>query len=99
MGDKMASTELENKLDQQVVLEGVAKDAKAGAVIETHDNRVVYLRGMKEWPDDFLNESVVVTGTLRRGRIYPGVKVEDGLISQGIKGEQWFLEVEGYEKK
>jgi hypothetical protein len=57
---------------------------------------VVYLRGLREWPDEFLDKRVVVTGTLRRGHVYPQAKTEGGITRQGMRGEQWYVEVEDY---
>lgn len=90
------SIELTKVQDQQVTITGKAVDAKAGAVVTTDRDEVIYLRDLRSWPEEFLDKRVVVEGTLRRGRVYPEVKVVGGLTSQGIKGEQWYLEVESY---
>jgi len=90
------SIELKKTQDQQVTISGMAGDAKAGAVVTTDRNEVIYLRDLRSWPEEFLDKRVMVEGVLRRGRVYPEVKVQGGITSQGIKGEQWYLEVESY---
>lgn len=92
----MNSSELKSALDERVVIEGVANNAKVGAVVITDDEEVVYLAEMKAWPDDVAGKRVVVDGVLHRGQIYPDVEEEDGITSQGLPGEQWYLEVENY---
>jgi len=90
------SIELIKTQDQQVTISGMAGDAKAGAVVTTDRDEVIYLRDLRSWPEEFLDKRVMVEGVLRRGRVYPEVKVQGGITSQGIKGEQWYLEVESY---
>ncbi|MGH9906101.1 MAG: hypothetical protein ACRD8U_11040 [Pyrinomonadaceae bacterium] len=92
----MSSSELEGSLDQRIVIEGVANNAKVGAVVITDDEEVVYVAQMKAWPGDVAGKRVVVDGVLHRGQVYPDVEEENGITSQGLPGEQWFLEVENY---
>lgn len=91
--------DLENAVNHQVTVSAVAHNAKAGAVIMTDCNEVIYIRGLKEWQDAMIGKRVLIDGILRRGRIYPDVKVEAGVSSQGITEEQWFLEGYNYRAK
>lgn len=92
MTDSIELTKVEG---QTLTISGVAGDAKAGAVLTTDRDEVIYLRDLRSWPEELLDQRVTVEGVLRRGRVYPEVK-EGGLTSQGIKGEQWYLEVQSY---
>ena len=94
----MQDYELEKHLDQHLVLRGFALNAKAGAVVMTDSNTVVYVTDLQEWPEDLLNDRVEVKGTLRRGQVYPDIEVENGVSSQGLPGEQFYFEIEGYRK-
>jgi hypothetical protein len=89
--------DLANSLDKHVAISGLAVNAKAGAILTTDREEVIYLTDMRRWPEEFLNHRVVIEGTLRRGQVYPEAKDEDGISSQGISGaEQWYLEVDSY---
>jgi hypothetical protein len=94
----MHDDELEKSLDQQTVLQGFALNAKAGAVIMTDANTVVYVTDLKEWPEDFVNDRVEVKGVLHRGQVYHDVDVEDGVSSQGLPGQQFYIDMEGYRR-
>ena len=83
---------LEASLGQRVSITGVAHNAKAGAVVLTDRDEVVYLQGTTQWEEKLVGKRVVKTGVLRRERVYPDVKTEDGATSQGIPGEQFLLE-------
>ena len=88
------SVDLEKALGQRVSIRGVAHNAKAGAVIVTDRDEVVYLGGIREWPEGVIGKRIVKEGVLRRQRIYPDVKVEGEARSQGLPGDQFLLEVE-----
>jgi hypothetical protein len=94
----MQDNELEKYLDKQLVLEGFALNAKAGAVVMTDSNTVVYVTDLQEWPEDFVNDRVEIKGVLHRGRVYPDVEVENGVSSQGLPGDQYYIDLEGYRK-
>jgi hypothetical protein len=55
---------LRDRIGQHVVLDGTARDAKAGAVVVV-DGAPVYLDGMEAWPAGLAGALVRVTGTLR----------------------------------
>jgi len=89
--------DLKSSLNKHVSLSGKALDAKAGAVLMTDHDEVIYLTDMESWPDDYLDQRVVVEGTLRRGEVYPEARDEGGVSSQGMdEAEQWYLEVDSY---
>jgi hypothetical protein len=86
--------DLEKAIGQRVSIKGVAHNAKVGAVILTEWDEVVYLRGIREWPERVIGKRIVKEGILRRQKIYPDVKVEGEARSQGLQGDQFLLEVE-----
>ena len=89
--------DLESSVNKHVSISGKALDAKAGAVLMTDRDEVIYLTDLESWPDDYLDQRVIVEGTLRRGQVYPKAREEDGVSSQGMgDAEQWYLEVDSY---
>jgi hypothetical protein len=88
---------LEKHLDKQIVLEGFALNAKAGAIVMI-DQTVVYVKDLKEWPEDFVEDRVAVKGILHRGQVYKDVEFTNGAVSQGISGQQWYIDMEGYRR-
>lgn len=89
--------DLANSLDEHVAISGLAVNAKAGAILTTDREEVIYLTDLRRWPEEFLNHRVVVEGTLRQGPVYPEAKYEEAGWSQGISGSaQWYLEVDSY---
>lgn len=71
---------------------GTAHNAKAGAVIETHDRRVVYLEGVAAWPPGWEGATVSARGILRKKKIIPDPLGPNGELAAGAEGEQWVLE-------
>jgi len=73
-----------------VVIEGVAKDAKAGAVLETGD-KVVYINGLSAWPAGTAGQRLKLKGELRT--IQPPATSIDpmGRAVQGTVGTQHVL--------
>jgi hypothetical protein len=91
------SIDLGSSVGKRVAISGKAIDAKAGAVLMTDRDEVIYLTDLQRWPDEYLDQRVVVEGTLRRGEVYPEATDEDGISSQGMDdSEQWYLEVDSY---
>lgn len=95
---KAEQSDLAASVDRHVTLRGVAEDAKAGAVLVTDADETIYLHGKRSWEDELLGRRVAVDGTLRLGRIYPGVTTAEGASQQGIRDEHWYLEVENYRR-
>jgi hypothetical protein len=91
------SIDLGSSVGKRVAISGKAIDAKAGAILMTDRDEVIYLTDMQSWPDEYLDQRVVVEGTLRRGEVYPEADDEAEVSSQGMSGgEQWYLEVDSY---
>ena len=75
-------------MSKKVLLEGVAKDAKGGAVLVTGDG-IVYIKGLQSWNDDMLNKKITVEGILKEEQYLRVSTVnEKGEISQGVEGPQ-----------
>lgn len=91
--------DLENKVDQKVEIKGLAKDAKAGAVVLNEENTPIYIKGLAFWPDELFDKQVIVKGTLRLLKLIPDpVMTEDGGHSTGAWGKDWVLEGAEYEE-
>jgi hypothetical protein len=86
-GDSLAT-----QLDTQVVLHGVARDAKGGAVVLMLSGGVVYIEGLTSWPEEKHGKPVTVSGVLRLKKYLPDPHWPDGTIVQGAEGEQYVLE-------
>jgi hypothetical protein len=87
-------TELNFKklLDKEVILTGMAKDAKGGAVLIINE-MPIYMKGLLSWSLDHFGKIIKVKGILRDEKIIPDPHVdEDGAISQGAIGKQLVLE-------
>jgi len=76
----------------ETTVSGTAKNAKAGAVLLTGDERVIYIQGLVEWPEDVLDAVVTARGYLREEKMIPSPEVaDDGAISTGASGKQLVL--------
>jgi hypothetical protein len=56
---------LDDRIGEQVELDGVAYDSHQGAIIEV-DGVAVYLAGVKQWPSGTYGAPATVRGTLDR---------------------------------
>lgn len=75
-----------------VTLEGTAYDSKAGAILDSDHNGVVYIQGLECWPAHLNGQRMTVTGLLRDEKFIPDPEVgADGGISQGAFGGQTSL--------
>jgi hypothetical protein len=84
-------------LPATVALSGIAKDAKAGAVLLVGEAKMpVYLEGMAGWPDKDLNHERNVEGIIVSKRYIPeATRDERGAWSQGVEpgsGPEWVIE-------
>lgn len=88
----MTETNLDKLLGQNVTLIGAAKDAKAGAVLVTDEEDVIYIEGLPYWPDELIDKIVLVEGLLTEEKFIPDPCVDenDG-ISTGAVGIQIVL--------
>ena len=80
-----------------VALVGIAKDAKAGAVLLVGEAKMpVYLEGTAGWPDKALNHERFVEGIIAGKRYIPeATRDERGAWSQGVEpgsGPEWVIE-------
>jgi len=53
-------TQLSDSEKTEIV--GVAKNAKAGAVIISDDNKIYYLKNVRHWKRKYLNKKIEITG-------------------------------------
>ncbi len=49
----------------RVNVEGTAYDSKAGAIVDSDGNGVIYIQGLEAWPSHLNGKRVVVSGFLR----------------------------------
>jgi hypothetical protein len=71
--------------DSLIAIEGVAQDAKAGAVIIADNKDVYYINGIDSWQSKYLNKRLAVTGVLV---VVSGVESNDSILvsqSQPLK--------------
>lgn len=91
-GHKTLNTPKKRPVTEQsrtTTITGVAKNAKAGAVVVLGDGNPVYVQGLDEWPDSTLDRNVEVRGVLVDEKMIPDPKVDkNGAISQGAMGDQ-----------
>ena len=79
--------------ERETTISGKAKNRKAGAVLMIDENTPVFIEGMDEWDDDMIGKTMKLTGVLGRQQIYPEIKSEDGIISQGMSGTPMVLKL------
>ena len=88
---------LKENINKEVTLTGLAKNAKAGAVIIKEEEYVVYIRGLYDWSDEFFDKEVEVTGLLTYVKFIPDPVIdEDGAISTGAYGKDYVLDNANY---
>jgi len=85
------TTTLTQLVDKDVTIEGVARNAHAGAVVVTEDRTPVYVDGLERWDRAVDGKKVNAKGTLRH-RAPDDVVGANGEISHGFAGGQWVLE-------
>jgi hypothetical protein len=78
---------------QNITIEGVAHDAKLGAVILLSDRTPVYIKGLDSWDDALFKKRLQVTGRLRRRKLAPDPEVNAaGEVSHGAFGDDYILD-------
>lgn len=83
----------EARLNQYITIQGVADNAKSGAVVMTADDTPIYLEGLAEWDSAVVQQPVVVSGTLRQRKAAPtAVAGSNGDQRAGIVGDSYLLE-------
>ena len=83
------SAELERSLGQTIRVQGVAQDAKLGAVVD--GVATFYCEGIEAWPDGVRGQQVVIEGELTRTDQYQAKQDADGSWSQGTEGAIWII--------
>ena len=80
-------------IGKTVELNGKAMDSKAGAVLVTDTDDVIYIEGLDYWPDNVSGKDISVTGMLKRKKLIPDPQIDaNGTVSQGAQGDQLVLE-------
>lgn len=90
----VAAIFLSVNFNQGVIIEGLAANAKAGAILITENYGPVYLVGMTVWPAEMEGKRAEVKGSKLENIEYlpESVVGPDGAISQGGEGRQWVLQ-------
>ena len=84
---------LEESLGRKVILEGIAQDAKGGAVLITKHREVIYVKDLDSWDSMVLGKNIALEGILKKEKLIPDPRIDgDGAISAGAIGEQYVLE-------
>ena len=83
---------LEEMLDHEVTLHGIAMDAQAGAVLQLDDGTPVYVGDVAAWDDEFVGQELTVTGVLVRQQLAPEPRRnERGGHSHGMLGGSYVV--------
>jgi hypothetical protein len=82
---------LEAAVGKEIVAEGSAADAKAGAVLDAGEF-VIYLDGLLRWPAAIVGKKVRVNGVLAKEAYIPeSTTNRHGGVSAGAAGPQYVL--------
>ncbi|MDX2100604.1 MAG: hypothetical protein SFW36_22730 [Leptolyngbyaceae cyanobacterium bins.59] len=93
----MEEVNFENKVNQEVTIQGTAHNAVLGAIVMTEDYTPVYLEGFEEWDEDLLEKEMLITGILRYKSIAPNATTSpEGEVSHGIDHESYVIENPSY---
>ena len=80
-------------MEQRIIINGRALNAKLGAIVQTDSKHVVYVAGLDDWDDTVLGELIRVTGIPIRPKLAADPQVDEiGGISSGIYGDSDVLE-------
>jgi hypothetical protein len=77
-------------LNETIRLEGIAYNAKAGAVIEC-DKYHFYIDNLDSWPNGWYGNNVTASGILVKIENNKPLKDKKGNFSQGIQGDYYLL--------
>ena len=87
------STDPSEHLNENVVLVGVAENAKAGAVVLLADQTAVFIENLDYWDKKSYKKKMKVAGALRSRKLAPDPVVDAaGNVSAGMSGEALILE-------
>jgi hypothetical protein len=87
---KGAEVDLDKYVNKKVTLEGVAYNAKLGAVVQI-GSYVVYIDGVQGWTNNIVGKRISVTGLLIRKKGTPLIN-NGGIVKSGIEGSYYVLE-------
>ena len=95
----MRKNGVEKLIGQKIALLGTARNAKAGAVLITTDESVIYIKGLESWSPELVDQQVSVNGVLKKEKLIPDPEIDkNGGISSGATGTQLVLEKAEYSK-
>lgn len=83
--------DLDSKLDQRVVLSGIAENGKAGALL-TIGEQPIYIEGLESWDESLYGKKVTVEGVLRRDEIFAQSGILGDVPVQGMSSQAFYLE-------
>lgn len=84
-------TDLQQLVDNDVTIEGTARNAAAGAVVLTDDRTPIYIDGLDAWDRATDGKKVRAKGKLRKRNAGPLVNTK-GEHSHGVPGDRFVLE-------
>ena len=73
---------------KEITLTGIAKNARAGAVLLTKDNVPYYIEGVESWDDDIMDKRIEVSGTLKIETLAGDLQNEKGEWTAGMSGDK-----------
>jgi hypothetical protein len=82
---------LDNQVGSTVTIEGTARNAMAGAIVQMADRTPVYIEGLERWDSAHDGKPVSASGTLRREGGDEVVNSK-GERSSGFAGGKFVLE-------
>ena len=85
--------------NQQVTMNGVAENAKAGPLLLVDGTHPILLEGIDDWGDETVGKEVAVEAIVRRQPSFPAMNdTDDREEMQGTAtgGDQWVLEVTSF---
>ena len=89
----MRNQSLSEMIGEEVLLEGIAENGKAGALILLPQGEVIYIRHLVEWDEEIKGKRVTAKGIVCYEKFIPDPEVsEEGAISQGAIGMQFVLD-------
>ena len=83
---------LEATLGREVLVWGMAADAKLGAVVQIPGQLPIYVQGLQAWPKNLAGENVLALGVLSRANLPQAQRAGPGqVVSQGIDVQPYQL--------
>ena len=84
---------LSSLLGQRATLVGVARNARAGAVLLLPGGQTVYVAGLESWPAGLEGQRFEASGTVASRRVFPEPQVgAAGEQTAGMVGDAWVLD-------